>query len=447
MKTKTFVASAAIAIVSFGYGYVAHRNDLFPSNLITRLARKTASSAATEGAIQATPPGHWRPVTHVAPTNGETRDEFARRLGQIGYLDGYEPTPSETGVLVHHAQRCFEGVNLYTSGHGCEVVLMDMDGVELHTWKYDVSQLWSEEERKAGGNGYFRRALVYPNGDALAIYYPRNEKLQAQHVLLKLDRNSNLIWSYAPGAHHDLEVLPDGRILLLTQEIREDPSLLRGRRSLDDFVTVLDPDGQVLQRVSIIEALQSSKHAAMLVGLHDSLDVLHTNTVEMLDGRLAERIPAFRAGNVLVSALHLDALMVVDLDAKRVEWSMTGMWRGQHQPTVLENGNLMVFDNRGGDGFSRVVEFDPVSQEVDWIYAGDEFNGFFSETQGSAARLPNGNTLITESNAGRAIEVTPEHQIVWEFMNPRRAGVNDELIAILPEVVRLGPEFETSWAH
>ena len=32
--------------------------------------------------------------------------------------------------------------------------------------------------------------------------------------------------------------------------------------------------------------------------------------------------------------------------------------------------------------------------------------------------LPNGNTLITEGSDGRLIEVTPEHEIVWEYINP-----------------------------
>jgi hypothetical protein len=37
-----------------------------------------------------------------------------------------------------------------------------------------------------------------------------------------------------------------------------------------------------------------------------------------------------------------------------------------------------------------------------------------------ADRLPNGNTLIVESDAGRAFEVTAEGEIVWEFLNPDR---------------------------
>ena len=36
----------------------------------------------------------------------------------------------------------------------------------------------------------------------------------------------------------------------------------------------------------------------------------------------------------------------------------------------------------------------------------------------SAQRLPNGNTFITEGSGGRLIEVTKEHEVVWEYISP-----------------------------
>ena len=76
-----------------------------------------------------------------------------------------------------------------------------------------------------------------------------------------------------------------------------------------------------------------------------------------------------------------------------------------------------------------------------------EDSKFYSHFKGAAQRLPNGNTLITESTRGRAVEVTPAGEIVWEFYNPHRAGENGELVANLCELVRLGPEFPTDWAE
>lgn len=43
---------------------------------------------------------------------------------------------------------------------------------------------------------------------------------------------------------------------------------------------------------------------------------------------------------------------------------------------------------------------------------------FYSCFISSAQRLPNGNTLITEGSDGRLIEITNEHEIVWEYISP-----------------------------
>ena len=86
-------------------------------------------------------------------------------------------------------------------------------------------------------------------------------------------------------------------------------------------------------------------------------------------------------------------------------WGPTNLHR-QHHPTLLANGNILVFDN--GRQRSQVVEIDPATLEVAWRYA----------PGGSAQRLPNGNTLITESDRGYVFEVTREGETVWRFANP-----------------------------
>jgi hypothetical protein len=83
-----------------------------------------------------------------------------------------------------------------------------------------------------------------------------------------------------------------------------------------------------------------------------------------------------------------------------------------------------------------VLEIDPITQEILWSYGGAD-DSFFSRTLGTCQRLPGGNTLIVESENGRALEVTPDGTIVWEYRNPHRAGADDEFVAALMDVVRL----------
>lgn len=44
---------------------------------------------------------------------------------------------------------------------------------------------------------------------------------------------------------------------------------------------------------------------------------------------------------------------------------------------------------------------------------------------GGVRRLPNGNTLICETIHGRIFQVTPDGEIVWEYINPNFVGPED----------------------
>ena len=206
--------------------------------------------------------------------------------------------------------------------------------------------------------------------------------------------------------------------------------------------------------MSIFEALERGKQTKLLGRIRALLskprgrsgDILHINSIEILDGRLSDRIPAFKRGNVLICSPQIHAIMVVDLTQRAVVWSMVGSFRFQHHPTVLANGNLLLFDNRRGpNAQSASLELDALSGEKVWAYRGSPDEPFFSRCCGTTYRLPNGNTLIVETEGGRAFEVTPEHDLVWEFVNPHRAGEKDDLIAQLFDLIRLGSEFSLDW--
>jgi hypothetical protein len=147
-------------------------------------------------------------------------------------------------------------------------------------------------------------------------------------------------------------------------------------------------------------------------------DWAHANTIEVLPSTpLGEVDARFKAGNLLFSLRHLDIIGIVDPDGSEIVWCYgPGILDGQHQPTLLENGNILVFDNGTYRGYSIVREIDPRSGEIVWQYE----NGpdFFSPFRSGNQRLPNGNTLICECDAGHLFEVTPEHEIVWDFWSP-----------------------------
>jgi len=386
-------------------------------------------------------PGRWieRTVTDEELTP-EQQTEI-RRLESLGYLAGSRSAPGVGGVTVHDRELAGTGHNFYTSGHFPGALLMDMNGSILHEWRCEFLTAFPDREDLVTEDRThrWRRAHLYPNGDVLAIFEGAG--------IIKIDKDSNVLWAADNGAHHDLDVHPDGRIFVLTRRAHVVPEVNRRSPVLEDYVTIMSSDGRELDRVSVLESFLKSDYARALIALdmeHHG-DVTHTNTVEILDGRLADRIPAFEADNVLICLRRIDTIAVLDLEAGRIRWLMAGPWLGPHQPTVLPNGNILIFDNGEELEISRVVEFDPVTQETVWQYGGEPEDGFYSKTCGSNALLANGNILVTESDGGRAFEVTRDGTIVWEYSNPARAGDRGQFIAALFEMVRLPEDFPLDW--
>ena len=376
------------------------------------------------------------------------RDAWAdkvERLESLGYLQGYKKRGQKQGVTLHEKDRVWTGLNLYTSGHAPEAVLMDMDGAVLHRWRCEFSTAWPDypvrTKRRTDTQHFWRRVHLYENGDLLAIF--------GGFALIKVNAASEILWVYEQRAHHDLEVQADGSIFVLTRKARRLPRFGSNTPVVEDFVAVLTADGEEQRKVSVLECFENSEYEFLLdQRCKGQKDPFHTNTIEVLDGALAGRNPAFSAGRVLVSCRNFDTIAVLDLEEKTVPWASHDQWKSQHQPTVLDNGRLLLFDNLGHPGphgRSRVVELDLSTSEIAWTYAGTQADPFQSDICGSCIRLPNGNTLITESDAGRAIEVDADGELLWEFVSPHRAGPGGGLIANLLEVTRLDPDFPTDW--
>ncbi len=387
--------------------------------------------------------GGWRELTPGEEDSiSVAQRQEIERLRSIGYLTGSTAPPANKGVTVYDAARAYEGLNFYTSGHQPGATLMDMEGNILHEWRYLFIHAWDRypgEELPPNNKsiGYWRRAHPLPNGDVIAIFEGVG--------IIKVDKDSNLIWANFNSAHHDLEVMPDGTIYTLTRKAHIVPRINEDKPILEDFVTVLDENGREIRSFSLLEAFEDSPDSALLAGMKPAGDIFHTNTIEILDDTLEGEVPGFEEGNALVCMRETGIIATVDLEDERVEWALTGPWEAQHQPTVLPDGNMMLFDNRGANGASRVIVFDPRTEKALWVYRGKSQGSFFSNECGSAAVLPNGNVLITESDRGKAFEVTQDKEIVWKYINPAQAGEDREFIATIFEMVRLDGDYGADW--
>ena len=58
------------------------------------------------------------------------------------------------------------------------------------------------------------------------------------------------------------------------------------------------------------------------------------------------------------------------------------------------------------------------SNQAVWIYGAKSNPAFFSHIASGCQRLPNGNTLICATTDGHIFEVSPDGEVVWEYINP-----------------------------
>jgi hypothetical protein len=383
--------------------------------------------------------GRFRPARNPAVELTDEQREMVRELEAIGYLSGSEEARG-SGITIHDRERAQAGLNFFSSGHSEGAALMDMDGRILHRWDFRFPDAFEVPPRPESGrrDKWWRRAFLLPNGDVIAIITGSG--------VLRVDKDSQLVWAKPMYAHHDLTFEPNGDMWVMTRKTHVVPRINPKRPIIEDTLTLLDPEGNTKRSFSLLSAFENSKFAKIwLESGRRRGDVFHSNSVERLDGRAASSHPAFKEGNLLMSFLSLNAIAVIDPLREKVVWAHQGEYRRQHDPKILENGNLLLFDNQIRPGPSAVLEFDVATMQAVWTFRGSAAQPFFTTTCGTAERLENGNTVITETDFGRAFEVTPDSEIVWEFHNPERGGEDDRFVASLPELIRLRPDFPTDW--
>jgi hypothetical protein len=307
-------------------------------------------------------------------------------LTALGYVASTHDVNSHLRGVIQHDEGAYPGLNLYAAReHGA--LLIDMDGNVVKQWK---------------GNKNWDHVQLTSDGGVVAI--------ETDQAIVKVDRDSNEIWRYPVGVHHDLNMTEDGMIYALVRKL-EKVVELADASVLVDGILILSPDGKRAGYINLLDSIRNSQYSFLLPRWYSRDDPLHANSVQFLDGSVPGDLLA--RGNILVSFRSISSIAILS-PAGKILW----LWGPsnlafQHHANLLPSGHITVFNNRTEK--SEIVEMDPRTNRVHWVYRADDF---FSRTCGSVQRLPNNNTLVTESDTGYVFEVTPEGDRVWTWANP-----------------------------
>ncbi|RMD85414.1 MAG: hypothetical protein D6808_05330 [Candidatus Dadabacteria bacterium] len=287
----------------------------------------------------------------------------------------------------------------------------------------------------------------------------RNLPKDYDHKILEYDWNGKVVWEFKSNyrLHHDAVRLSNGNTLVLgmiqvPDELKKKIKIpyVRKGRILTDIVLEVNPQGKEVWKWAFYEHVDLNSCGAVMCdevfhylksGNNEIFDWTHTNTVSELPPNKWYKAgdKRFAPGNILIMVRNWSEALIIDKHTKKIVWRYHGKYKGGlmggHDARMIPEGypgagNILILDNgygvpaqrRGTRGFldaslrqgrSLVLEVNPVSKEVEWVY--DPPERLFTPTRGAVQRLKNGNTLISEDARGRIIVVSPKKEIIYKL--------------------------------
>lgn len=316
------------------------------------------------------------------------------------------------GLTEYNKEKATPGYTLFWPLGSTTVHLINMRGDVVHEWNMP------------GGPGNY--AYLLPNGNLLAAVRTDQCVLglaaKGGH-LMEMDWDGKIVWEYFDHyQHHDFRRRENGNTLYIGWELlpKEAEARVKGGEEgtehedgiYGDFVKEINPAGETVWEWHAATDQEIEKYP--LCPLCGRKEFAHANTVFPLPN-----------GDIMLSWRNNSLVAHVDRETKKFKWEMYDYRLGhQHDVQMLDNGNVLVFANgchahwHGPHEGSRVWEIDPKTNDIVWEYAGDPPYTFDSTFISGMQRLSSGNTLICEGRWGRFFEVTPDKEIVWEYVSP-----------------------------
>ena len=442
-----FVAAWALAL--FYAGMYVQQREAWPARALADATKTLRVFAESQGLTA--PPAD-------AAERGDRREEMARTRG----LARPSEIPRAQVAAARFEFRVGDGLadpvivqggrdrfrDLCPEAAGCLAVAYAGTGEVLHAYPYypdalEAANLVAAEdypyERLPGWSFVDNLAVfgldVYPNGDLLVVFRFHNAFPYGGGVA-RIAPDGQPRWYRQDFSHHwptlDAEAiaLVPGRRVGREQPVtyalgdrRRDMACL-SRQLRDDYVTLIDGQGQLLQAISVLDILAASPYSAVLERVRDSCDPTHLNFVHRLgpDARGADLQP----GDVVISLRDLNAFAVLDRDDYRVKRFVRGSFLAQHGVRHLRQAQFLLFDNWGTDGRrgpSRLVRVDLATGAETTLFpvagAPAHLAAFFTEARGQFDVSPDRRrALLADVQASRGLEIRlADGQVLTIFRN------------------------------
>ena len=251
----------------------------------------------------------------------------------------------------------------------------------------------------------------------------------------EIDLNGEIVFQSPQtyGVHHHFNKTEDGTYFLIDANVEYQycpeechPSLPDEIPWQGDVFIELDENSNTIWEWNTFDYINLEEYNPYYVQVYNGnneMDWTHSNSVHFDPN----------TQSVFVSIRNLSRITKIDYSSKEIIWNLGEHdfltevsfpeelgFSQQHSVQVLENGNLLFFDNHRylQPELSRCMEVaiheENQSAELVWEHVLPA--NLFTGSRGECDRLENGNTLITIGRTGNSIEVTPDNEVVWHLI-------------------------------
>ena len=319
-------------------------------------------------------------------------------------------------VIAYKPEKTYNGFTLFSpmTMVPSNTFLIDMQGRFVHRWKLPG---WVRIHAELLPNGNLFFGLMDPDQTNTELPF-------AGGGVVEMDWEGNIVWSYENKDLdcHDRIRLKNGNTLVAAY--RPVPNKIAKK------VTGGKP-GTELNGVMWSYVLQEVTREGKVAWEWFAYDHLDPELDNIPGERHRKFWPGWNSyeelpdGNIMACSYNTDNIVIIDRTTGDIKWRWgQGIISMPHNPTMLDNGNILVLDNNRWhadiwppDG-SRVIEVNTETKEIEWEFKEENPVDFYTTYIGGCQRLPNGNTLICEGAMGRLFEVTSKGEVVWEYVVP-----------------------------
>ena len=311
------------------------------------------------------------------------------------------------------------------------VRIMERDGTIVHEWRIPWGDIWASGEgefptgRRPASNMYLHGFDLLPDGSIVSNF---------EHLsTFRMDVCGKVVWKHDNLGHHSAHYDGSDSIWVSAEDyFAKNPTGIPNHDAPFRSWTLqqIALDGEILRTIPVVDIILQNNLDGLLYAsnlenarVRVSGDTLHLNDVESFPFDMTPGF--FKPGDLAISLRNIHTVMVLDGETLKVKLVSTGEVLRQHDIDFLDGNTVSIFDNRHppqvfAERGSQIVEIDGPTGETRVALSGKlggEGEPFFTHVMGAHQRLSNGNILIAESDAGRALEFTAAGDLVWRYSN------------------------------